>query len=63
MKLKSLMLIVLIILSSCKNDKSPETVQSIDYSETELDVTTSAYPESITKVFEIKRKSTIHHWG
>jgi hypothetical protein len=52
MKLKSLMLIVLIILSSCKNDKSPEPVQSIDYSETELDVTTSAYPESITKVFD-----------
>lgn len=52
MKLKSLVMIALIVFSSCKDDKAPETVESIDYSETELDVTTSSYPESISKVFD-----------
>ncbi|WP_431135047.1 DUF6503 family protein [Psychroserpens mesophilus] len=52
MKIKSLLLIALIAFSSCIDDKKNKTVESIDYSETELDVTTSAYPESITKVFE-----------
>jgi len=52
MKFKSLLLIALIMLSSCKNDKNNEAVESIDYSETELDVTTSTYPESISKVFQ-----------
>lgn len=51
MKLISLVVIVL-IMCSCKNDKTSETVDSMNYSETELDITTSVYPESITKVFE-----------
>ena len=51
MKFKSLLLIALIVLSSCKDDKASETVKSIEYSETELDVTTSTYPESISKIF------------
>ena len=52
MKFKSLVIIALIVFSSCKDDKKSETVESIDYSETELDITTSTHPESISKVFE-----------
>lgn len=53
MKFKSIIVIIAVILLSCKNDKSSEGVESsIDYSETELDVTTSTYPESISKVFD-----------
>ncbi|MBR9846553.1 MAG: hypothetical protein GYB35_10855 [Algicola sp.] len=53
MSYKSLLVILLLVVTSCKDDKSSETVESaIDYSETELDVTTSTYPESITKVFD-----------
>nr|WP_321235196.1 DUF6503 family protein [uncultured Psychroserpens sp.] len=52
MKLKSLFLIALLIFASCKDNKKPETVESIDYSEEQLDVTTSTYPEDITKIFD-----------
>ena len=52
MKFKSLLLIALIVLTSCKDDKKSESVESIDYSEAELDVTTSTYPETISKVFD-----------
>ena len=52
MKFKSLIVVLVLLFISCKNDKSTEPVESIDYSETELDVTTSAYPESISKVFD-----------
>ncbi|WP_323788073.1 hypothetical protein [Psychroserpens sp.] len=52
MKFKSLLLCTLIVFSSCKNDKKNEAVEALDYSETELDVTTSTYPESISKVFD-----------
>ncbi|WCO00737.1 DUF6503 family protein [Psychroserpens ponticola] len=51
MKLKSLLLITLIVFSSCKDDKTVKPVEPVDYSETELDITTSTYPESITKIF------------
>lgn len=39
------------MFSSCKTDKKNEPVQSVDYSEENLDITTSTYPENITKVF------------
>ncbi|WP_460218786.1 DUF6503 family protein [Psychroserpens sp. MEBiC05023] len=52
MKLKSLFLIVVFTFISCKDNKIQETVDSIDYSEEALDVTTSTYPETITKVFD-----------
>lgn len=52
MKLKSAVVIIVFIFLSCKDDKSTQTIKSIDYSETKLDVTTSTYPESITKVFK-----------
>ncbi|MGB3605852.1 DUF6503 family protein, partial [Psychroserpens sp.] len=52
MKFKSVYLLALIVLASCKDSKSPESVESTDYSEEHLDVTTSTYPEAITKVFE-----------
>ena len=40
-------LLVIIFTSSCKN----KTEKIVDYSETDLDVTTSLYPDEITKVF------------
>lgn len=52
MKIKSLLLIALVCFASCKDNKTSETVESIDYSEEKLDVTTSTYPENITKVFD-----------
>lgn len=52
MKLNSLFLIICIVFASCKDDKKNDTMDSIDYSETELDITTSIYPESISKVFK-----------
>ncbi|MCK8481467.1 DUF6503 family protein [Psychroserpens algicola] len=52
MKLKSLLLIILLIFASCKDHPKSEKVESVDYSKTELDVTTSTYPENITKVFD-----------
>ncbi|WP_298761324.1 DUF6503 family protein [uncultured Psychroserpens sp.] len=52
MKLKALLLIALLVFASCKDNKETETVESIDYSEENLDVTTSTYPKNITKVFD-----------
>ncbi|MEH6537399.1 MAG: hypothetical protein V7719_13455 [Psychroserpens sp.] len=51
MNLKSLGLIALIVLASCKDNKTAETVVSVDYSEKELDVTTSIYPENVASIF------------
>ncbi|MEY8848885.1 hypothetical protein AB9K26_08715 [Psychroserpens sp. XS_ASV72] len=52
MKLIPLTFILALFFTSCK-DKTTETVASpVNYSETELDITTSIYPESISKVFE-----------
>lgn len=46
------LLMLITVMVSCK-DKTPETkVESEPYIEEELDVTTSAYPENVTKVFE-----------
>lgn len=50
MKIKLLAVITLIVFSSCKDDKT-KPIESIDYSETELDITTSTYPEAVTKIF------------
>ncbi|MBO6606313.1 DUF6503 family protein [Psychroserpens sp.] len=52
MKLKVLMLLIAVSLFGCKKDKPQEPVTSIDYANETLDVTTSTYPESITKVFD-----------
>ncbi|WP_298901589.1 DUF6503 family protein [uncultured Psychroserpens sp.] len=52
MKLKTLLLIVLVVFASCKENKTNETVESIDYSEENLDATTSVYPENISKIFD-----------
>ncbi|WP_040279044.1 DUF6503 family protein [Psychroserpens damuponensis] len=52
MKLSSLLLIVLFVFTSCKDNKEANAVESIDYSEENLDVTTSVYPEHISKVFK-----------
>ncbi|TVZ60142.1 hypothetical protein NA63_2692 [Flavobacteriaceae bacterium MAR_2010_105] len=48
MKFKILLFASLLTLSSCKDKKT----ENVDYKTQELDVTTSVYPESITKVFE-----------
>nr|WP_321222756.1 DUF6503 family protein [uncultured Psychroserpens sp.] len=52
MKLASLLFSVLLVFTSCKDAKTPETVKSIDYSKETLDVTTSTYPENITNIFD-----------
>ncbi|MEC3908403.1 DUF6503 family protein [Tamlana sp. 2201CG12-4] len=43
-----LLLVIAISLTSCKNNKK----ESIDYSKENLEITTSIYPENISKVFE-----------
>tara|TARA_R110002096_G_scaffold432089_1_gene648256 strand:+ start:3744 stop:4535 length:792 start_codon:yes stop_codon:yes gene_type:complete len=48
MKIKALILTLFIVAVSCKNKTTP----TVDYSEEKLDVTTSIYPENITKVFD-----------
>ncbi|MFT5847824.1 MAG: hypothetical protein ACJARX_000781 [Psychroserpens sp.] len=50
MKSTSLLLIVLLVFTSCKDNKTSETIESIDYSEENLDITTSTYPENITTI-------------
>lgn len=53
MKLKSILVIMALVFMACKNDKSEDAVESsIDHPEKELEVTTSTYPESISKVFD-----------
>ncbi len=61
MKPLQFFVIVLFVFTSCKNDKNDTTVDSsIDYKDTELNVTTSVYPEAITKVFEAH--GGLDHW-
>lgn len=43
-----LFLSLIVLIFSCKNKTAP----TIDYSEETLDVTTSVYPENITKIFD-----------
>lgn len=58
MKKLLLLFLMLIVMSACK-DKKVET-PAVDYQEEELDVTTSIYPESITKVFDAH--GTLEAW-
>ncbi|WP_397363252.1 DUF6503 family protein [Olleya sp. R77988] len=53
MKQLSLALLIMLSLTSCKNETNTktETTKGIDYSKEKLDVTTSIYPENLTKVF------------
>ena len=51
MKFKSLALIALLIASSCK-DANNKVEASVDYSKENLDVSTTVYPENISKIFE-----------
>lgn len=48
MKIKALILVLFITIISCKN----KTTLTVDYSEEKLDVTTSIYPENISKIFD-----------
>lgn len=43
--------VLLIIVSACKENKKTEVVETTDYKNEVLDVTTSVYPENLTKVF------------
>ncbi|MGS2726317.1 DUF6503 family protein [Psychroserpens sp. BH13MA-6] len=53
MKFYNLVLIVLLLLTTaCKNEKTSTHVESINYAEEELDVTTTIYPEAVTRVFD-----------
>jgi len=52
MKLKLLILFVLVLALSCKENKNSNTVEDVDYRNEELDLTTSIYPDNISKVFD-----------
>lgn len=51
MKFKILTLIALLIMSSCKDDNK-KVEEAVDYSKENLDVTTTVYPDNISKVFD-----------
>lgn len=51
---------MLFIFTSCKDDKTTKTVESIDYSKEALDVTTSVYPEHMANIFE--SHGGLDHW-
>ncbi|WP_452223142.1 DUF6503 family protein [Lacinutrix chionoecetis] len=42
---------LLLVVMACKQDKTTKTVETTDYKNEVLDVTTSVYPENLTKVF------------
>lgn len=52
MKLKYLLILLVLISISCKDIKTSETENSIDYKTENLDITTSVYPKIISKVFD-----------
>jgi len=52
MKLHLLPLFVLILLASCKEGKNSNLVKDTDYRSEALDITTSIYPENISKIFD-----------
>lgn len=43
--------VLLIFVSACKDNKAEQPVESTDYKKEVLDVTTTVYPENLTKVF------------
>ncbi|RAJ13216.1 DUF6503 family protein [Olleya aquimaris] len=45
-------LLLVLLVMSCKNEPKSETTTVTDYSKETLDVTTSIYPEHLTKVFD-----------
>ena len=61
MKLKSFAFIALIVFASCKDNSKTEINPAVDYSEDNLNVTTSTYPENITKIFDAH--GGIDHWN
>lgn len=52
MKYYLLIALLFIAFTACKESKKEKNVESTDYKEEKLDVTTSIYPENITKVFD-----------
>ncbi|MEM6515822.1 MAG: DUF6503 family protein [Bacteroidota bacterium] len=52
MKNKLLILLIPAIIFSCKSEKKSDIIEDTNYQEEALDVTTSIYPENISKVFE-----------
>ena len=52
MKFKVLAIIAIAFMTSCQDKTKSETVEEVDYSEENLNATTSIYPETITKVFD-----------
>ncbi|WP_353778570.1 DUF6503 family protein [Winogradskyella sp. 3972H.M.0a.05] len=50
MKTNTIFICLLLLVMSCKDNKTVES--PVNYEEEQLDVTTSVYPENITKVFE-----------
>lgn len=54
---KILLLVLVILICSCKN----KATSTIDYSEENLEVTTSIYPKNISKIFDAH--GGIDHWN
>ena len=53
----SILLLVIILIFACKNKTTP----AVDYSEENLDVITSVYPENISKIFDAH--GGLDHWN
>lgn len=53
-------LLMVLLVFSCKNENTATTIESVNYSQTQLDVETSVYPEAISKVF--KAHGGIDQW-
>jgi hypothetical protein len=61
MKHPLLIALCLVTFITCKQSENEKTIESTDYKEETLDVTTFRYPESITKVFDAH--GGIDHWN
>lgn len=48
----ALMMFSILVFFSCKDKATDDPTETVDYSEETLNVTTSIYPENITKVFD-----------
>jgi len=59
MKKIVLLTVVLFTITACKQDIKP--VDNVDYSKEKMDVTTSIYPENVTKIFDTHGK--IDQWN
>ena len=61
MKNYSIAIVLLLIVTACKQNKAAEVVITTDYKNEVLDATTSIYPENVTKI--LNAHGGIHQWN